>query len=79
MCAWEIAELWWWWWFVTLFLKILDIELTLGTLFLSQTPSANNRSRISHAKIPKQKKKLRELIEISSGINLIIIYPDPSF
>lgn len=37
---------------MTLFLKILEIELTLGTLFLSQTPSASSRSRISHAKIP---------------------------
>lgn len=28
------------------------MELTEGTLYLSHTPSANNLSRISHAKIP---------------------------
>uniref|UniRef100_A0A182QV70 Uncharacterized protein n=1 Tax=Anopheles farauti TaxID=69004 RepID=A0A182QV70_9DIPT len=29
-----------------------EIELTLGTLFLSHTPSDSSRSRISHAKMP---------------------------
>jgi hypothetical protein len=38
--------------FPILFRRILLIELTEGTLYLSQTPSASNLSRISHANIP---------------------------
>lgn len=38
--------------FPILFLNIRLIELTEGTLYLSHTPSASRRSRISHAKIP---------------------------
>lgn len=36
----------------TLFLRILDMLDTEGTLYLSQTPSDSNLSLISHAKIP---------------------------
>jgi len=45
---------WLWMWFIDpiLFLSILEIEDTEGTLYLSQTPSASSRSRISQAKIP---------------------------
>lgn len=38
--------------FPILLRKILLIELTDGTLYLSQTPSAKSLSRISQAKIP---------------------------